>query len=371
MPAARPDTTKSREWVPRMWEGSDFFSWLRLLTRSRFAVEPANWYIAGIVTAKSLLNTGLGWLQHARYAARVAATRIPHDPLFVLGHWRTGTTLLHELLILDDRHTYPTTHDCIEPCHHLLSADVYHKYLGFLLPDRRPMDNVAFGWAAPQEDEMALALLGLPSTYTDMAFSNRPQLHPGALDLSGLTPLELRAWKRGLVGFVRRLAYRDPRRLVLKSPPHTARLPVLLELFPSAKFVHVRRDPYTLFASTVHMWMKMGLKHGFQTPRGGPELEEKVFRQFLLVHERYEAGKKLIPAGHLVEVRYEDLVADFAGVMKRVYDGLGLGGYEAVRPRVELFAAKRYERNRYAIDDQLRAKIKARWGEVIREQGYE
>ena len=370
MAAARPEAKKHREWVPRMWEGSDFFAWLRLLTRNRFAVEPACWYIAAIVTGKSLLNTGLGWLQHARYADRVAATPAPHDPLFVLGHWRTGTTLLHELLILDARHTYPTTHDCIEPCHHLLSADFYHRYMGFLLPDRRPMDNVAFGWSVPQEDEMALALLGLPSMYTDFAFVNRPPLYPGALDLSGLTSRELRAWKRGLVGFVRRLASRDPRRLVLKSPPHTARVPVLLELFPKAKFVHIRRDPYTLFASTVHLWMKMGEKHGFQTPRGGPELEEKVFRQFLLIHERYEAGKKQIPAGHLVEVRYEDLIADFVGVMEQVYDGLGLGGFEAVRPKVEAFAAKRYERNRYAIDDQLRAKIKTRWGDAIREQGY-
>lgn len=370
MPATLSDAKKPREWAPRLWEGADFFAWLRLLTRNRFAVEPAYWYIAAIVTGKSFLNTCLGWAQHARYDNRLAAVRLPDDPLFVLGHWRSGTTLLHELLILDDRHTCPTTHDCLEPCHHLLSADFYNRHLGFLLPDRRPMDNVSVGWSVPQEDEFALALLGRPSTYTDLAFPNRPSLDPGALDLSGLTPRELREWKRTLVGFVRRLAYRDPRRPVLKSPPHTARIPVLLELFPKAKFVHIRRDPYTLFASTVHLWKTLGRKHGLQTPRGGPDLEEKVLREFLVIHERYEAGKKLIPAGNLIEVRYEDLVADYVGETERVYDGLGLGEFEAVRPKVAAFAARGYERNKYAIDDQLRAKIKTRWGNAIQAQGY-
>ena len=32
------------------------------------------------------------------------------DAVVVLGYWRSGTTLLHELLCLDTRYTYPTTH---------------------------------------------------------------------------------------------------------------------------------------------------------------------------------------------------------------------------------------------------------------------
>ena len=36
---------------------------------------------------------------------------------------------------------------------------------------------------------------------------------------------------------------RSPKRIVLKSPAHTARVRVLLELFPKARFVHIIRDP--------------------------------------------------------------------------------------------------------------------------------
>lgn len=370
-PPAAP-TKPPRTWAPRFWEGCDYFAFWRMMLANRFAVQPPYWYIAGILSVTTFGNTLLRWLQHGRFGGRIAATRITQPPLFVLGHWRTGTTLLHELLALDERFTSPTTLQCFAPCHHLLSEGFFKTYGNILLPDKRPMDNMAAGWDRPQEDEFALALLGQPSTYTDFAFPNRPPMWPGSLDLSGLTDAQRREWKRTLLWFLKGVTLRDPRRLVLKSPPHTARVPVLLELFPDAKFVHIVRNPYTLFASTVNLWMSLAKRHGLQTPRQTPELEEKVFREFRVIHERYEEGKKLIPAGNLVEVRYEELVKDLVGGTKAVYDGLNLGGWEAVRPKLEAFAAgqKNYETNKYTLTDEQRARITERWGDIIRAQGY-
>ena len=303
-----------------------------------------------------------------------ASTRspAPHDPLFVLGHWRTGTTLLHELLILDDRHTYPTTHDCFEPCHYLLSARLLPPSPGVPAP-RPPADGQhGLRLVGPQEDEFALALLGQPSTYTDFAFPNRPPLDPGALDLSGLTPRELRAWKRAFrSGSSAGSRYRDPRRLVLKSPPHTARIPVLLELFPKAKFVHIRRDPYTLFASTVNLWMRMGQKHGLQTPRGGPDAGREGVPRVPGDPRAVRAGEEVDPGGAPGRgavrgpgrgLRRRDAAGVRRARARRVRGGDGRGSRRTRR--------RGYERNRYTIDDQLRAKIKARWGDAISAQGY-
>jgi hypothetical protein len=363
---------KAREWAPRIWEGCDYFTWWKLLAANRFAVEPAYWYIAAIVSCSTFAHMVLRWVQHGLYGDRVAETPIPHAPLFVIGHWRTGTTLLHELLILDDRHTCPDTFACFVPHHTLISEHFFKTQLRFLIAEKRPMDNMPLGWDRPQEDEFALCLLGQPSTYTDIAFPNRPPMHPGALDLTGLTPGQLAAWKRTFRRFVQTLAFKDPRRLVLKSPPHTARIPVLLELFPDARFVHIVRDPYVLFPSTVNLWLSMAKRHGLQTPRGGPALEEKVFREFRVIHERYEEGKTLIPPGRLVEVRYEELVKDLTGTVRRVYDGLGLGGFEAVRPMVAAYAERyaNYETNKYPLTDELRARITDRWGDIIGKLGY-
>ena len=365
-------TTKSREWSPRQWEGADYFAWLKLLVRNRFAVEPGYLYIAGIVSGVTFANTVLGWLQNGIYGSRIANTKLPEDPIFVIGHWRTGTTLLHELLILDDRHTYPDTYDCFVPRHNLISESFFKNHLSFLMPHKRPMDNMVAGWDRPQEDEFALALLGLPSTYTDFAFPNNPSIHPGSLDLSGLTPRQYETWKRTFYRFVQTVAYRDPRRLVLKSPPHTARIPALLELFPDAKFVHIVRDPRVLFSSTVNLWMSMAKRHGFQTPKRTPELEAKVFREFRTIHERYRATEGLIPKGNLVEVRYEEFVKDLVGGTERLYAGLGLDGFAEAKPKLEAYANRSagYETNKYEQSAELKGRIAKEWGDIIAAQGY-
>jgi hypothetical protein len=67
--------------------------------------------------------------------------RIP-PPLFVLGHWRSGTTHLHNLLCLDERAGYTTTFQTVFP-NHLFG---FHKPLiwlmRLLMPKTRPVDNV-------------------------------------------------------------------------------------------------------------------------------------------------------------------------------------------------------------------------------------
>lgn len=367
-----PPEKKPRDWSPRVWEGCDYFAWLRLLARNRFAVEPPYWYIALICSITTFFHTVLRWVQDGMHGHRVAATPIDPPPVFVVGHWRTGTTLLHELLILDDRHTSPTFLHCFSPCDFLLTEGVLKKHLGFLLPEKRPMDNMAVGWDRPQEDEFALCLLGQPSTYADVAFPNRPPLDPGAMDLSGLSRGRLNEWERVFVKFLKQVQYRDRRRLVLKSPPHTARIPTLLKLFPGAKFVHIVRDPFEVYPSTVNLWTAFNKKHGLQTPRHPERVEQKVLREFRTLYDRLGEAKPLIPKGDFVEVRYEELTADVVGTMGRVYAALGLDGFDRVRPKLEAFAtaSRGYEKNRWELTPEQRATVREQWGDVIERYGY-
>ena len=364
--------TPDRDWSPRLWEGLDYFAFLRLMTRARFRVGPGQVYIVAIMSVVTFANTVLGWVQYARSGRRVAATPLPTAPVFVLGHWRTGTTLLHELLMLDGRFSTPTTHDCFLPCHNLLSADFVKRYFAFAMPKKRPMDNMAAGWDRPQEDEFALALLGQPSTYTDIAFPHSPPLDPGSLDLSGLTPAQLGRWQRSLARFVRTLAARDPRPVVLKSPPHTARIPEIRAVFPGAKFVHIRRDPVTLFASTVNLWAALSAKHGLQSAPPKAHFEAKVFREFRVIYTRYFATRGRVPAGHLCEVSYEELTGDMVGTMRRVYAELALGDFAAVEPAVAAYAAAsaKYERNTWQVPAADRERIRANWEDLSAKLGY-
>jgi hypothetical protein len=362
---------RQREWTPRIWEGCDFFGWLRLLVRNRCAVDPPYLYIAAVVTVVSFCHTLLRLVEEAVYGGRVRRTVFAEAPLFIVGHWRTGTTLLHELLILDDRHTFPTTYECLDANHFLLTESWLPRLLPFLMPSRRPMDNMAAGWDRPQEDEFALCMLGQPSPYLSIAFPNRPPQGQEALDLERLSPRARKSWGRALVHFLRRVTFRRPGRLILKSPTHSCRIRELLRLFPEARFVHIVRDPYVVFPSTVNLWKSLYETHGLQKPTFAG-LEEHVFRTFSHLYDKVEEGKRLVEPGRFYELRYEDLVCDPVGQMRALYEHLGLGGFEELRPRLEryLTGTRDYRTNRYALPPALRDEVTRRWGDVIRRYGY-
>lgn len=371
--ANRAPSSPPREWMPHIWEGCDFFAWLRLILRNRLRIAPSHCYIAFIVTFVSLGHTLLRWVQNAWYGNRLDRVAIPQTPLFIIGHWRTGTTLLHELLILDPRHTYPNTYQCLEPNHFLLTEGIFKRWFRFLLPSRRPMDNMPAGWERPQEDEFALCMMGQPSPYLTIAFPNHPPQDPQALDLDGLPPRARQAWKQALLRFLRHLTFKDPRRLILKSPTHTCRIPALLELFPDAQFLHIVRDPRVVFSSTVNLWKALYRAHGLQRPTFAG-LEEQVFDTFAHFYARLEQTRSLLAPNRFHELRYEDLIADPVGQMRLLYERLELGEFETVLPRLKAYleANAGYKTNRYPdLAPALRAEIERRWGHVIRHYGYE
>jgi hypothetical protein len=372
--AAAPARSKPRrrQWSPRFMEGTDAITWAKFLYRNRFAVHPKYWYIAAFVSASSTLNMVLRWMQNGLYGERVRRTAIEKEPVFVIGHWRTGTTLLHELLAQDPQFSYPDFFSCFNPNHSLLSERFFKKYATFLAPEQRPMDNMAAGWERPQEDEFALCLLGAPSPYVDLAFPASAPIYPGSLDLTGLSPRELARWKRTFVRFLQTLTFRDPRRLVLKSPTHTARIPILLDLFPDARFVHIVRDPRVVVPSTVRMRMSMMRAHGFQKS-GAEGVKERVFADFHVIYDRLEEARPLFKPGRFRELRYEELVKDPLGELEAVYAALELEGFERARPVVEAYLRQTdgYETNKYTLSDKDRREIEERCGDVIRRYGYE
>jgi LPS sulfotransferase NodH len=213
--------------------------------------------------------------------------------------------------------------------------------------------------------------MGLPSPYLTQAFPNQPQ-YPEYLDLNGVAPADLDRWKRGFVWFLKCLTFRDPKRLVLKSPPHTARIRVLLELFPQAKFIHIYRDPYVVFPSTVNLWKRLYADQGLQRPRYDG-LAENVLETFNRMYDAFERDRPLIGPAQLAEISYEALVADPFEAVRRIYEELELGEFESIVPALEDFLStqKDYKKNRYQISPEIRAEIARRWSRYIEKYGYE
>ena len=195
-----------------------------------------------------------------------------------------------------------------------------------MLPSHRPMDNMAAGWPPAAGREFALCNLGLPSPYLTIAFPNGRRRTRNIWTLEHVPADDLRHWKKI---FYRFLQYIDKRtssrkRIVLKSPPHTGRVKVLLEMFPDAKFVHIVRNPFVIFPSTVHLWKTLYSTQGMQKPRSRGVRRVRA-GELQRMYERFEIDRESIPAGNFCEVRYETLVTDPIAGIKQVYEKLGLG----------------------------------------------
>src|SRR5438132_3087767 len=136
-----------------------FGEWLKLLDKNDFSVDVVYWPRAGLITFGSILNSYLAWKEQRAFGSVLADVEII-PPLFILGHWRTGTTHLHNLLAGDvEQFSYANTYQVVNPFTFLSTEEVNARRFAFLVPKRRPMDNVALSFEVPQEDEFAPCLM--------------------------------------------------------------------------------------------------------------------------------------------------------------------------------------------------------------------
>jgi len=358
-------------WSPRFWHGMQPSAWFSMLARHRFRIPFLRWGLTLTVSPNTFVNGFLGLIQSAFYSRRIANVRIHEPPIFILGHWRSGTTFLHELLMHDRRFATPNTYQCLAPGHFLASEWFFSPLLAPLLPKKRPMDNMLVGMDRPQEDEFALVNLGLPSTYERMAFPNDPPLHMNYLDMEGLTPEERAHWKATFTRLLQMLTVRWGKQLVLKSPPHTGRIGVLAEMFPEARFIHLVRNPFELYPSTVRLWQSLDYSQGLQIPHDR-DLSEFVFTCLTRMYRGFESQREKIAPERIIDLRYEDLVQAPLAQLERIYTHLNLGEFADVRPRLVEYVAtiKDYQRNKHQLDDTLREEITRRWGDYLERYGY-
>jgi omega-hydroxy-beta-dihydromenaquinone-9 sulfotransferase len=372
MKAPRSTSRLSRwhEWAAPVWIGCNFSAWSRLLIRNRFAVHWSRWHYAVLYTFVSVINSVLGLLQRIVFGRRVAKTTIADPPIFIIGHWRTGTTLLHELLVLDDRYIGPTGYQCIAPQHFLLTERLA-PLTGFMVSKHRAMDNMDLSLHHPQEDEFVWIMQGQPSPYLTLAFPNRPPQHERYLDLEQLTSRELEAWKWTLFRFVQQLYFRRRKAVILKNPNHSFRIKVLLDIFPQAKFIHIVRDPYVVYPSSIHLLKSLSRVHSLQRPTF-EGLDERVLATYVDLYRKVDEGRELVDPSRFYELRYEDLISDPEGQLRRLYEHLGLGDFEQYLPRLRQYLTDHmdYQTNAYELTAEERAIVTQRWGNVVDRYGY-
>ena len=362
--------------APRFWHGLRCGDYLRLLAKNKFAVHPARWYVAFTVSYFSVLNSIIGGIQSLLYGRKVAEHELPSPPIFIVGHWRSGTTFLHDLISLDEKFTYPSTLQCFLPNQFLVTGKLLLKLDKLLIPEKRPQDNVTTSFHKPQEDEFAIFNMGHHSPYLRMAFPNGELVDNEYLTLENLPENRVQEWQSILVKFVKMVSYQQPTKpVVLKSPPHIGRVKFLAEAFPGAKFIHISRDPYSLIPSTVRLWQSLDYIQGFNRPRYDlPWLYNYIGDTFETLYEAFERQRMEIDDADLIDVRYEDLVADTPTVIRSIYERLELGDFDTriAEPLAKyLEAQKDYKVNKHELPAKLRTMIEQRCVPHLAKYGYQ
>ena len=374
----RGQRVKRLEWrfsTDQLIMGIEIPKWFRMLLGARFRISARYLHRIVWITGFSVAATTVGAIERRRYDRRVASTPIDPPPIFVLGHWRSGTTHLHNLLGRDPGHTYPSVYQVIFPTAFLTTSSTVPRWTAGALADTRGYDNVAQGWDEAAEDEIALAKLTGLSPYIAFMLPDLLPRYERYFDFLQAREAERDEWKAALRWFVGKVRlHSGGRRPVIKSCAHMSRIRMLLDVFPDAKFVHIHRNPFTVASSTIHMRKQTDWENFLQVPetefiRNRPTQVAVVGQRLF---ERYFEDRALIPPENLIEIAYTDLVARPRDVLDGVYRHLDIpqgehydttiGGY--------LDGLRSYQTNELSIDDELADLVRAHWKSVFDEYGY-
>jgi hypothetical protein len=343
----------------------------RVLVRNRFRVGVRYWDRLGYLFLIAGYNSVMACFERRCNGYKIEATKVLDPPIFIIGHWRSGTTYLHNLLSFEENFTCPTYYQVMFPHHFVYSQPWGMSFFNYFSPGKRPMDNMAIAAKAPHEDEFALAALCAVSPYMRVLFPVTGDNGFAALDPLHLEQKALERWKAAFLHFVEKLTFSKEKRIVFKSPPHLGRVRVLLDLFPQAKFIHIFRNPYEVYLSTKHLW-ESGFSFSHLQAPDADVVQEIILSWYMELFSLYERDRGMIPPGQLCEVRYEDLISNPRDSLENIYSTLGLPGFDNFWTRVTpyLETQKNYRKNTYVGDPETLEKIRGRWKPAFDRYGY-
>ncbi|MBR4528259.1 MAG: sulfotransferase, partial [Bacteroidaceae bacterium] len=312
--------------------------------------------------------------QERKYKKLLADKPMENDPLFILGHWRSGTTFVHNIFAQDKHFGYTTTYQTVFP-HYVMALQGFFKpTMGWLMPDKRPTDNMELAPDLPQEEEFAINN-SCPFNYYNFWFfpEKMNEYCDRYLTFKAITPKEEQAFKDNFEKLVKiSLWNTNGTQYLSKNPPHTGRLKTMSELFPNAKYIFLMRNPYTVFESTRSFYtntIKPLELHSIPLE----QMEQNILRNYMELYRAYKEQKKYVPEGNIYEVKFEDIEQDALGITEKIYRDLNIPGWEEARPAIEKYIGgkKGYKKNKYNYDPRTVELVNQHWGEVLDEWGYE
>ncbi|MEM0897875.1 MAG: sulfotransferase [Verrucomicrobiota bacterium] len=306
--------------------------------------------------------------EHRKHHEAILAHELTEPPVFIIGHWRSGTTFLHNVLSRDERFGSISFAQSAMPWDFLGRFQIGKTLIGLILPETRGMDNVKVGPDEPQEEEIGLGLMQRLSFFNAFYFPREARRHfREAVLLDGVNDRDCEEFERQYTYLVQKVSYANGgKRILFKNPASTARLEMLARLFPGARFIHIVRNPVEVYASTLKLWSRMldGFSwqdfSGFDADAHTREFYPALMQAFLEQRER-------LPTSQVIDVRYDELKASPLATIEGIYRGLELDFTEEARSRIGRYldSLADYTPNQHETDGRLEASLREDWKDVL------
>ena len=309
-----------------------------------------------------------------RQGSRISAQSLHPEPVFIIGHWRSGTTHLQNILSTDPQFAKVTLRQAAMPLDFLTIGGLLSGPMGKALPRKRLMDNMAVSVDCPWEEELALVSLS-PLSFYHVSFFPKAVgriFRESILFNDGEATL-LEQWTADYLWFLKKVQMVDPAKpLLLKNPANSARIRYLVTLFPKARYIHIHRDPYRVFASTVHLYQKAQEAWGLHRA-DRQQIVDHVLKAYPQLMDGWLAQRQLVPEGQLVEVRFSDLQSKPLDTLRSIYDGLDLPDFARAEPRFReyLDSVRSYRKNILDLSADEKHRVQEEWSRFFDRLGYE
>jgi len=297
--------------------------------------------------------------EKAIYGEKLKNHNLSDNPVIIVGHWRTGSTFLHQLMALDPNLVTANVFQGSIPDSFLTSRKSYEPIMGRALKGTRPMDQVKLGMDEPLEDEYALfrlcgfsplEKLVFPKTKEYFLMHFLPDFLPSGKKLDD--------WKEALKSFYKKLTIENNKVILIKNPFHSFRIKLLNEIFPNARYIHIIRHPYKVVPSTIRMWDIVGKQNAMNRKWAKPAIEDSsnLLNQMM---SRIEEDFKQLPENRKIEIRFEELEKNPVEQLKKIYKHLEIKYTEEFERQVKdfLISVKEYQKNKYILADSEKKEI--------------
>ena len=366
----RERTTRKGGLLPKfamLAAGMSFNQWLKILLESG-GIERKYLLKALWISVLTVAYTPLRLFERIKFGKKIQNVELKYSPIFILGHWRSGTSYLHRLMAQDKNLGYASVIQLSFNSEFYLTTD---RFIKALLGDKLYSEAAAY----PLEDEYAIFHASPYSFYRMLCFPKCTyDLFKKFVLFDQVNGQTRNLWKKVYLRVLKKLTFSaNGKRLVLKNPMNTGRINLLLEIFPNAKFIHIYRNPYMVYCSLKRLEAANVYTNRLQNI-STEEWEEVVLFVYRELMQSYLTQKKSIPTGNLVEIKYEDFEKNQLGELERIYKELDLSGFpqskEAFKTLIDNENKKHRSRD-YELSEESIERIKQHWWFALEKWGYE